>query len=100
MRTPGFLGALRAWKAAQRKPGDPVDTVPGPCEHVRLREIVTAADQQALWDDADEWCREHVDHAAGHLWSRRIDPGPHHDERVPVFSFSDLATAMWFRMLF
>lgn len=100
MRTPGFLGALRAWTAAQRKLGDPVDTVPGPCDHVRLREITTAADQQARWDDADAWCRENVDHAAGHVWSRRVDRGPQHDKMVPVFSFSDPVTAFWFKMRF
>lgn len=97
---PSFLAAVRAAAAARRRPEDPVEVVPTPHHVVRLAEMRTVEDQRVSWDAADAWCRAHVNHAAGHQWSRRVDHGPGYDRRVPVFTFSDADTAFCFKMLF
>jgi hypothetical protein len=81
------------YTAAQNPTGPAADAQPF---IVRLQPIISAADQMARWDAPQQWCRQHVDHAAGALWSRRMD---RISER-PEFSFSDADTAVWFRLAF
>ena len=72
----------------------------GPCldrkEHVvKIKPPITADDYDRLVD-AREWCREHVDHDQGHLWSwRRVVE----TDAVEV-SFSCAVEAVMFKMIF
>lgn len=94
MKPPFDLQALRARVAASRSPDSPV-------EHqlahvVRLRPITSDHEQATRWSDPQQWCRQHVDHRAGHQWSRRMDRAAGRAE----FSFDDLATATMFALLY
>lgn len=93
MKAPFDLQAVRARMAAACRPEDPTDH-----QHphvVRLRSIGADHEAEARWGRPQRWCRDHVDHAAGHQWSRRVNPRT----KEPEFSFSDAKTAMVFALL-
>ena len=62
---------LRAQHKAGRKPANPCDQ---PQQYrVRLNPVASAADQRALWDAPQQWCRQEVNRTAGGRWCRRMD---------------------------
>lgn len=92
---PTTLARMRAQIAAMSRPDDPVDAIPGG------HEVHLQPDQTAVWVEGANWCRDNLDHAR-ERWSRRIYTGANRDElpAVPVFAFSDKATATAFKLVF
>jgi hypothetical protein len=94
MKQPFDLTGLRRRLAVQNDPHGPV---PGPLPHeVRLPAPTTEKEQDSRWCQTQFWCRENVNSDAGDQWTRRTDPAT----GEVIFGFTDVATAVWFKLLF
>lgn len=95
MMRPFNIDKLRAIISAQSR--DPRAPVSERQTHtVGLPPITNHDEFQDRWVEAQDWCREQVDHANGHVWSRRKDPATEHLE----YSFSHDLTAVAFKLRF
>lgn len=95
MKPPFDLNKLKARIAAL--PRDPRAPTSNPQQHeVKLLPVTTDNELHARWQEAQDWCRQNVQHHQGHEWSRRMD----RDSGRPVFSFSDVSTGVMFALLF
>lgn len=78
-------------------PRDPRGPSMDQLEHVvRLKPPITRDDHRYRLVNAREWCREHVDHDAGHRWHyRRVV-----EDDSLEYSFGCDIEAVMFRMIF
>jgi hypothetical protein len=94
VKPPFGLSTIIARIASQRDPCAPVGH--------QLQHLVTliapTSDTQlhALWQEAQDWCHQHVHHNRSDQWSRRRDG----QTGELVFSFTDLTTATAFKLTF
>jgi hypothetical protein len=94
MKQPFDVAALMARMASLHDSHGPVDH---PLPYVViLAAPISDNELETRWRDAQEWCRDHVNHSAGDQWSRRRDQR----NGDLVFSFSDLTTGVTFTMRF
>lgn len=95
MKPPFNLNMFKARIAAL--PRDPRAPTNDSQQHeVKLLPVTSDNELHARWHEAQDWCRENVQHQKGHEWSRRMD----RNSGRPVFSFSDVSTGVMFALKF